>query len=112
MPMPEFVNHGGFTVQKIVFDDGAFSVAWGVNNDGQKQLGMRWNGGDGGDGGDDSDFGFPTYFLKKPLWLFLPKELTIPILRGLLGHGRSDGFAIAEIIQVVMAQAPAHANNL
>lgn len=106
MPIPEFVNHGGFTVQKIVFDDGAFSVAWGVNYDSQKQLGMRWNGGDGG----SKPLGFPTY--KDPLWFFLPKELTIPILRGLLGHGRSDGFAIAEIIKVIMAQAPTHANNL
>lgn len=105
MPRPEFVNPRNFTVRTVVFDDGAFAVAWGEDGDGQKRLAMRWNG-------DDDRLGYPTIFGRSPLWFFLPPELTLPIARGLLGHRRSDGFAIAEIIKTVMAQAPTHEKNL
>jgi tRNA(fMet)-specific endonuclease VapC len=105
MPRPEFVNPGNFAVQDVVFNDGAFAVAWGQDSTGQQRLAMRWNG-------DDDHLGYPTSFGRGPLWFFLPPELTLPVVRGLLGHRRSDGFAIAEIIKTVMAQAPAHESNL
>ncbi|MBK8751623.1 MAG: hypothetical protein IPL99_08205 [Candidatus Competibacteraceae bacterium] len=105
MPRPEFVNLRNFMVQTVVFNDGAFAVAWGEHSDGQKRLAMRWNG-------DDDRLGYPTRWEKSPQWFFLPPELTLPVVRGLLGHRQSDGFALAEIIKTVMAQAPAHESSL
>ncbi len=107
MPTPEFAKSWNFTVDKIVFNNGNFAVAWGWDVDDQKHLAMRWNG-------DDDNVGsYPVTSNKKyPLWFFLPQELTLPIARGLLGNHYSDGFALAEVIQAVIAQAPAHERNL
>lgn len=104
MPSPEFVSKH-FSVQKIVFNNGDFSIAWGNKDDGQKCLAMRWNG-------DDHKLGFPTSFGRSPLWFYLPPELTLSIVRGLLGHCKSDGFALAEIIQTVIGKVPSHEVNL
>ena len=94
-------------MHKIVFNNGAFAVAWGQSNDGQKHLAMRWNG------DDDNSGSFPiTSPNKYPQWFLLPQELTLPMVRGLLGNRRSDGFTLAEIIQTVTAQAPSHESNL
>lgn len=57
-------------------------------------------------------WGIPTGWGRSPLWFFLPPELTLPVGRGLLGHRRSAGFAIAELIKTGMAQAPAPEKNL
>ena len=64
-------------MHKIVFNNGAFAVAWGQSNDGQKHLAMRWNG------DDDNSGSFPiTSPNKYPQWFLLPQELTLPMVRG------------------------------
>jgi uncharacterized repeat protein (TIGR03803 family) len=46
MPAPHRVHQTKFPVDRVLYDDGDFAVAWGSYEDErEKRLGMRWNGG-------------------------------------------------------------------
>lgn len=78
-------NHGRFEVERVVFDNGEFSVVWGNykdehTNKPKPSLGMRWNGYD-----DVQTKGFPTVN-GKPVWFVVPPYLEVPILTALRCH--------------------------
>jgi hypothetical protein len=77
MPRPQDVNPRNFKVLSVLYDDGSFSVARGVWEDGVERLGMRWNG-------EGEDSGYPKTF-GKPVWFVLPTSLSDPIARALMG---------------------------
>lgn len=49
---PEQVNPRNFKVIKVLYDDKQFSVAYGIWEENQKRIGLRWNG-------DSQDVGYP-----------------------------------------------------
>ncbi|HQZ68494.1 MAG TPA: hypothetical protein PLY87_25570 [Planctomycetaceae bacterium] len=74
MPRPSDVNPHNFHVVEVLYDLNGFSVAWGQSEDGNKLLGMRWNG----DGPDDP--GYPKTF-GNPVWFHVPDELSVPLAK-------------------------------
>jgi hypothetical protein len=77
MPKPESVNPGNFRVKKILFDNGKFSVAYGIWEDDDKVIAMRWNG------DDDKDKGYPKTF-GHPMWFIVHDDLKNMIIKGLI----------------------------
>ena len=90
MPKPEDVNPHNFQVQQIVYNDGDFSIAQGKWEEGDMRIAMRWNG-------DENDAGYPKTF-GNPVWFLIPDNLSVPLLRGVLGTEFSDTKAIATVI--------------
>ena len=74
---PKNVNPQNFKVENILFNNGEFSIAYGIWEDGKKYLAMRWNG------DNENDSGYPKAF-GNPMWFILTDELTIPILKSLI----------------------------
>lgn len=93
MPDPIDVNPHNFQVHQIIYNDGDFSIAWGRWEDGNMHLAMRWNG--------DGDAGYPKTF-GNPVWFLIPGNLSIPILRGVLGAEFSNAEAIADAIKDII----------
>ncbi|MEK8019917.1 MAG: hypothetical protein VSS75_023850 [Candidatus Parabeggiatoa sp.] len=93
MIKPEDVKPHNFKDHKILYNDGNFSIAWGKWENGDKHLAMRWNGGPG-------DVGYPKAF-GNPVWFLIPRNLSIPILRGVLGAEFSDCGVIATAIDEI-----------
>ena len=81
---PELVNPGNFAVEKIIYDDGDFSVAIGVWQDDQtRRFAMRWNGNDN----DGEDKGYPKVFMH-PMWFQLPTDIT-KLISAIIENGNS-----------------------
>jgi hypothetical protein len=78
MPKPEDVNPSNFEVIEVVYNLNGFSIAWGIWEEGNHRLAMRWNG-----NGDDQ--GYPKTF-GNPVWFILPQELSFPLLQALDAH--------------------------
>jgi len=76
---PENVNPNNFAVDKILYDDGDFSIAFGTWEDGTKSIGMRWNG------VSDADAGYPKVF-GNPMWFLIPDNLATEFMKSLLGN--------------------------
>jgi hypothetical protein len=67
---PENVNPANFTVERIIFNDGEFSIAVGIwNDDETRRFAMRWNG----NNTNPSDVGYPSVF-HHPMWFQLPED--------------------------------------
>jgi len=60
MPNAQSVKPKNFNVDRIIYDDGDFAVAWGTWQDGSPRLGMHWNG-------EAGDPGYPKLF-GNPVW--------------------------------------------
>jgi hypothetical protein len=73
---PENVNPGNFNVERIIFNQGGFSIAIGIwNEDDTRRFAMRWNE---RDGANPNDKGYPSVF-THPMWFQLPDDIT-PVL--------------------------------
>ena len=81
---PEEVSPRNFKLEKIIFDNGDFSISYGEWENGNKSLAMRWNG----DPNDPDDKGYPKTF-GNPMWFLVERDLTIPILTSLIGNENS-----------------------
>lgn len=77
---PENVNPSNFKVDRILFNNGSFSIALGIWESGSKVLAMRWNG----DIADEEDKGYPKTF-GNPMWFILDDEIKLPILKSIIG---------------------------
>ncbi|KAF0206107.1 MAG: hypothetical protein FD173_421 [Gallionellaceae bacterium] len=76
MPKPQDVNPGNFSVERVIYNNGEFSIAYGVWEKTQKVIAMRWNG-------DDKDMGYPKTF-GNPMWFIVHSDLKPMILKGLI----------------------------
>jgi len=65
---PKKVNPSNFKVDKIIYNDDEFSIAFGTSANNSKIIGMRWNG------DDDENIGFPNSY-NKPMWFVIPSDL-------------------------------------
>lgn len=76
MPKPQDVRPNNFTLKKVLFDNGGFSVACGVWEGNPNTLVMRWNGDDGDDKGYPKTFG-------NPMWFVVHDDLKSAIIKGI-----------------------------
>lgn len=90
---PENVNPKNFKIKNIVYDNNHFSIAYGVWEEGNSHLAMRWNG------DSDDDPGYPKLF-KNPVWFLIPEELKIPILTSLINLPSSRSTEILEALKM------------
>ncbi len=90
---PENVNPRNVKVEKIIFNNQYFSIAYGNwEEEENKQLFMRWNG------ENEQDKGYPKTF-GNPVWFLITEELKIPILTSLLNLKNSKNSEILEILK-------------
>lgn len=73
---PLNVNPQNFSVISILYNNDEFSIAYGMWQDGNKCIAMRWNG-------EDNEAGYPKVF-GHPMWFIIDSELKIPILKSLI----------------------------
>jgi hypothetical protein len=89
---PENANPRNFEVEKIIYNDDEFSVAYGRWKDQpDRQVGMRWNG------DSEEDAGYPKVF-GNPMWFVVSSDLKEILLRALLESPSADRQAILEIL--------------
>jgi len=75
---PEKVKPAKFKSHTVIYNDGDFSVAYGIwEEDGSKRIAMRWNG-------NDEEIGYPSQG-GNPLWFQMPNDSlwTSEILRAI-----------------------------
>ena len=89
---PENVNPKNVKIENIVYDNGYFSIAYGVWEDGNTHLMMRWNG------ETDDDPGYPKLF-KNPVWFLVSEELKVPILTSLINLKSSKNTEILDALK-------------
>ncbi len=89
---PKNVNPKNFKVENIVYNNGYFSIAYGIWENGNNHLVMRWNG------ESDKDPGYPKLF-NNPVWFLLPEELKTPILTSLINLSDSDNTEILKALE-------------
>jgi len=77
MPKPENVNPSNFKVIKVLFNNGSFSIAYGIWEKKEKVLAMRWNG------DEKEDKGYPKTF-GNPMWFIIHNDLKDIIIKGLI----------------------------
>lgn len=92
---PENVNPKNFELIEIIYDNGDFSIAYGIFEKTNKCIGMRWNG----DISNNDDKGYPKVF-KNPMWFILTDELKKPLLKSLLGLPNTKSKEIKRIIEI------------
>ena len=63
---PEKVKPGKFHKHTIIYNNGDFSVAYGLWDNTDNRLAMRWNG-------DEDEIGYPNQG-GNPLWFQLPND--------------------------------------
>ena len=98
MPKPEEVNPKNFIVETILYNHESFSVAYGCWDDDYRCLAVRWDG-------EENRSGFPQTF-GRPMWLIIPQELTIPILKGFLDKDvQSDKKEILELLRQLIVSS-------
>ncbi len=91
---PENVNPGNFKVEKVLYNDNDFSVAYGIWDGGEKRIGLRWNG-------DDKDAGYPKTF-GNPMWFIFTENLNIDFLKSILNNKNSDNAKIIEVLSEIL----------
>ena len=64
---PEDVRPAKFNVHTIIYNNGEFSVAYGIWDNSDARIAMRWNG------ENDSDIGYPSQG-GNPVWFQLPND--------------------------------------
>lgn len=73
---PENVNPNNFNVEYILYDNGNFSIAYGIWEKSKSSIAMRWNG-------NGNDPGYPKLF-NNPVWFLIDDDLKLPIIKSLL----------------------------
>lgn len=94
MPSAKQVRQKKFILKCILCEDHDFTVAWGILNiepEAPERLAMRWNG-------KSNEHGFPHQG-KSPTWFMLPEELSIPLLKALLGTKSAKNQCILEVLK-------------
>lgn len=91
---PDTVNPNNFKVNRILFNNNSFSIAFGTWKNGNKAVGMRWNG-------EEDEVGYPKTF-GHPMWFIIDEEVRLPILRSLIGLSNSNKTAIEEVINEII----------
>ena len=91
MPAPTQVHHSKFPNPKVLYNNGDFAIAWGTYDRGRRCLGMRWNGG-------PNDAGYPKLF-QYPVWFVLPDELSVPLVKALLGTKSAKNQALLKVLE-------------
>lgn len=71
---PEEVQHSKFVVQKVFFNNGSFSMAWGTYQ-GDPAIGQRWNG-------EEGSIGYPSS-RGRPVWFRIDPAIEQTVLGGL-----------------------------
>lgn len=95
MPAATQVHHSKFPVDHVIYDNGAFAIAWGAYDGNPRSLGMRWNGG-------PNDVGYPKLF-QNPVWFVLPPELSVPFVKSLLGAQSAKNQALLQVLEDLRA---------
>ncbi len=93
---PENVNPSNFRDAQIVYNNGEFSIAYGTWENGNRVLGMRWNG------EDNNDPGFPKVF-RNPMWFIIDSDLHLPFLRSLVGISNSDSEKLLTVLEEIIS---------
>ena len=96
MPAATQVHHSKFPVDHVLYDNGVFATAWGTYDGRRRCLGMRWNN------GGPNDVGYPKLF-QYPVWFVLPDELSVPLVKALLGTPFADDPALLKILGELQA---------
>jgi len=91
---PEKVNPSNFKVVNVIFDNDHFSIAYGVWENGNKTLAMRWNG-EGDKPGYPKTFGYPV-------WFIVDEELHIPIVQCLVSVKNAKKDQLLEVIKEII----------
>lgn len=88
---PENVNPRNFDVIEILYDNGEFSIAYGVFEKKDKCIAMRWNG-------DGEDAGYPKLF-KHPVWFIVDNRLKIIMMKSLLAEPHANNIKILKVLE-------------
>lgn len=88
---PEKVNAPNFELREVLYDNGEFSIAYGIYEKGSSPvIAMRWNGKGAGVGYPRKD--------KEPRWMVVHDELKIPFLKSILGNVKAKSDKVLDII--------------
>ena len=96
MPAAKKVRPKNFPKPHILWEDADFTVAWGKFKNTPERLAMRWNG-------EPNKTGFPNQG-KNPLWFMLPEELSVPLLKALLGTKPAKNKRILKVLKQLKDQ--------
>ena len=91
---PKDVQPGNFELIDVIYDNDDFSIAYGIFEEGDKCIAMRWNG-------DLDNPGYPKTF-GYPMWFIVDNSLKNTILKSLLFEENADTQKIIEILKAEM----------
>jgi type VI protein secretion system component VasF len=101
MPAAKQVHPAKFPKFRVLYEDRYFTVAWGMyDKEPPERLAMRWNGG-------PNEAGYPRRG-KYPVWFMLPKQLSAPLVKALLGIKSAKNQAILEVLKQLHPTAHQH----
>ena len=96
---PEKVNPSNFKLREVLYDNGEFSIAYGIYDGGKEPvIAMRWNG------KNEESLGFPymgDYKTGTPVWFVIPDMLKITILRSIIGLPNAESKEILKILEKI-----------
>lgn len=94
---PEEVNPSNFKLREVLYNNGEFSIAYGIYDGGKEPvIAMRWNG------KNEKSLGFPYMGDRKtgtPVWFVIPDMLKITILRSIIGLPNAKSKEILKILE-------------
>ena len=94
---PEKVNPSNFKLIEVLYNNGEFSIAYGIYDGGKEPvIAMRWNG------KNEKSLGFPYMGDRKtgaPVWFVIPDMLKITILRSIIGLPNAKSKEILKILE-------------
>ena len=88
---PNKVNPQNFQVLKLIYNNIDFSIAYGIWQDDQTYIAMRWNG-------EKNEIGYPNAF-GNPTWFLVDINLKVIFLKSLLELPNVDKKEILKIIE-------------
>lgn len=92
---PENVNPRNFETLDVLYNNGEFSIAYGLWEGRNRVLAMRWNG------EDDNDAGYPKTF-GHPMWFIIDGELNLTFVRSLIGARNSNNEAVLKVLNELL----------
>lgn len=88
---PKNVNPSNFELLDVIYDNDDFSIAYGIFEEGEKCIAMRWNG-------HLDDPGYPKTF-GYPMWFIIDNALKNIFLKSLIYEENADNEKIIEILK-------------